>query len=235
MGRAIRDALSDAADVALRACVAPGRPAGECPPDCRWLIPEDLTRPDGLASLPADLVVVDVSLAAGTARLLSILEKTPRALVAATTGLDAAAEERIEALARRAAVLRARNLSLGNAVLTAFLRTLPPAARTAFDADIVEHHHAGKQDAPSGTALALAETLGPFRSGRRPDGAVRIHSLRGGTAPGRHEVVLSGEGETITVSHAVHDRFVFARGALRAARFLHGKPAGLYTIDHVLR
>ena len=237
MGRAIRAALGDTPAVSLRACVAPG-PAGAAeaglPPGCAWLSPDDLGKAGALEALPGDLVIVDVSLAAGTARLVSILERTPRALVAATTGLDPAAEARIESLATRAAVLRARNLSLGNAVVAAFLHALPAAARDAFDADVVEHHHAGKKDAPSGTAITLAAALGPIGSKNRPDRDIRFHSIRGGNDPGTHRVVLSGDGEKITIEHAVHDRSVFARGALRAAAFLHGKPAGLYAFESTL-
>jgi len=234
MGRAIRAALADTPAVSLRACVAPGAADAALPPGCLWLSPEDLAKGGALESLPSDLVIVDVSLAAGTVRLLSVLERAPRALVAATTGLDPAAEARIESLASRTAVLRARNLSLGNAVVGALLRGLPAAARDAFDADIVEHHHAGKKDAPSGTAIQLAVALGPIGSGRRTERAARFHSIRGGTEPGTHRIVLSGEGETITIEHAVHDRSVFARGALRAAAFLHGKPAGLYPFESAL-
>lgn len=236
MGRAIRDLLADpsASDVALRACVAPGKPEGECPAGCRWLTPDALGRPNGLASLPADLVIIDVSLAAGTARLVDALERSPRALLAATTGLDPALEERIRTLAGKAAVLRAPNLSLGNAVVTAFLNALPRAARGAFDADIVEQHHAGKKDAPSGTAIALAKLLGAIGSPRRGEQTVRFHSIRAGTVPGTHEVVLSGEGESVTVVHRVEDRRVFALGALRAARFLHGRAAGLYSFEDTL-
>ncbi|MGE5175489.1 MAG: 4-hydroxy-tetrahydrodipicolinate reductase [Hyphomicrobiales bacterium] len=236
MGHAIREALADssASDLALRACVAPVRADGAFPDGCRWLAPDALQKPNGLASLPADLVVIDVSLAAGTERLLDALERSPRALVSATTGLEPRAEERVRALGKTAAVLRAPNLSLGIAVVGAFLRALPKAARTAFDADILEHHHAGKKDAPSGTALSLAATLGPIGTSRRADRNARFHSIRAGTVPGTHEVVLSGEGETVTLVHRVEARRVFALGALRAARFLHGRPAGCYTIDDTL-
>lgn len=236
MGRAVRDALADpaASDIVLRACAAPGKPEGASPAGCRWFTPEGLARPDGLASLPADLVVVDVSLAAGTARLVDTLERSPRALLAATTALDDRLEARLGELAKRAAVLRAPNLSLGIAVVQAFLRALPRAARGAFDADLVEHHHAGKKDAPSGTALALAALLGTAGSARRPDGTVRFHSIRAGTVPGEHQVILSGEGEAVTITHRVEDRHVFALGALRAARFLHGRAPGLYSFEDTL-
>lgn len=235
MGRAVRAAIAESATdgpgVALVACAARGRDDAGCPEGCAWIPPDALAQ--GLASLPADLVVIDVSLAAGTEALLGALERSPRAVVAATTGLSAATEARIQKLAARAPVLRARNLSPGIAVLAAMLRALPEGARAIYDADVVEHHHAAKKDAPSGTAAALAELLHGVGTPRRP-GPVATHSLRGGTAPGTHEVVLSGAGEVLTLSHWVHDRGVFARGALRAARFLHGRKPGLYSFDDAL-
>ena len=233
MGRAICDALPAFPEVALRACVARAHDGGACPEGCAWLGPDALTRPEGLASLPADLVVVDVSAAAGTEWLVAALEGMPRALVAATTGLSADLERRVAALASRVPVLRSRNLSPGIAVLSALLRALPAGAREIYDADVKEHHHAAKKDAPSGTAIVLAELLEGVGTERRP-GGVQTHSIRGGTAPGTHEVVLSGEGEVLTLGHWVHDRGVFARGALRAARFLHGAKPGLYSFEDAL-
>jgi 4-hydroxy-tetrahydrodipicolinate reductase len=125
-------------------------------------------------------------------------------------------------------------LSLGIAVIEGFLRALPEAARAAYEADIVEQHHAAKRDAPSGTALALAKAIGSSGARSRPGGEVRLLSIRAGTVPGTHRVVLSGAGETLEIVHTVYDRGVFARGALRAVRFLHGRPAGLYSVAHVL-
>ncbi|HYJ32509.1 MAG TPA: dihydrodipicolinate reductase C-terminal domain-containing protein [Candidatus Binatia bacterium] len=238
MGRAIRAALaaseaSERGRFSLRGCVARSHDGEPHPEGCVWFGPDALGKPEGLASLPPDLVVVDVSLASGTETLLGALEALPRALVAATSGLSPATEERIARLAARAPVLRARNLSPGIAVLSAVLRALPPGARGLYDADVVEHHHAAKKDAPSGTAIALGELLRGVGTERRP-GGVATHSLRGGSAPGTHEIVLSGEGETLTLGHAVQDRAVFARGALRAARFLHGRKPGLYSFEDAL-
>ena len=231
MGRAIRDACtaSEASGtVALRACSARGRDDRACPEGCAWIEPGALEKE--LRALPEDLVILDVSSAEGTGVMVDALERTPRGLVAATTGLGAALEKRVAKLATRAPVLRSRNLSPGIAVLSALLRALPNGAHAIYDADVVEHHHAAKKDAPSGTAAALAELLAGVGTHRRP-GGVQLHSLRGGTTPGTHEVVLSGEGEVLTLAHRVHDRAVFARGALRAARFLHGKPPGLYSFE----
>ena len=233
MGRAVCSALDGETAFALLACVARTRDDAACPPGCAWISPDELAKPDGLATLPADLVVIDVSVAAGTERLVDMLEKAPRALVAATTGLSAPLEAKIDGLAKRAPVLRSRNLSLGIAMISAWLRALPAGARGAYDVDIVEHHHAAKKDAPSGTAIVLGSLLQGVGTTRRP-GGVQTHSIRGGTAPGTHEIVLSGEGEILTIGHTVLDRAVFARGALRAARFIHGKPPGLYSFEDAL-
>lgn len=241
MGRAVRDVLSEFPEVKLSACVAPHPPEGREANGPLWLTPDDLAKRGPRDGLPEDLVVVDFSLAAGTARLAEILGEWPRALVSATTGLDAATEKRLASLAARVPVLRAPNLSFGIAVAQVLLRALPPAAHAAFQIEIVEHHHAGKKDAPSGTAKALAELLrgegGGERSGQGANATreIPIRSIREGIVPGTHRVILSGPGETLEIVHTVADRQVFARGALRAARFLHRRKPGSYTIDDVLR
>ncbi len=244
MGRAIRAALSEFPDVVLRACVARSRDASDCPAGCVWMTPADWSESRG--DLPRDLVVIDVSLPLGTARLLDRLERLPLALVSATTGLGDAEEERVRALAYRVAVLRARNLSPGNAIASAMLRSIPGASKDLFEIDVIEHHHAAKRDAPSGTALAWASILAPGRApgssaagekpaGARAEGEIRIHSVRSGTAPGTHRALLAGAGETLEVIHTVSDRAVFARGALLAARFLHARAPGFYSFDDVLQ
>jgi 4-hydroxy-tetrahydrodipicolinate reductase len=241
MGRAIRASTPEFPEATLIACVSRSADDVACPPGCTWLTPEDLKAG---RSFPGDSIVIDVSLAAGTACLLEWLERAPRPLVSATTGLDEALESRIRALGRRAAVLRARNLSVGNSIASGMLKSVPGAARELFDIDLVEHHHAAKRDAPSGTALAWASLLGserPERMNAAPDpteprapGEIRIHSLRSGTVPGTHRAIFAAAGETLEVVHTVSDRSVFARGALRAARFLAGKPPGLYTLEQML-
>ena len=224
MGRAVRACLSEFPDASLSACVARSPDDLGCPKGCAWMTPEELFGGGGDA-LPADCVVIDVSLAAGTARLLDWLERAPRALVSATTGVGEADEKRVEALGTRVPIVRARNFSVGNSVATAMLRSIPGAARALFEIDLVEHHHGAKRDAPSGTALAWAALLAP---------GVRIHSIRSGTVAGIHRAIFAGAGETLEVVHTVSDRAVFARGALRAACFLHGKPPGLYTLEQTL-
>ena len=237
MGRAVRECIPEFPELRLKVCVAPRKPTGAAS-GTSWLTPDDLANRGTRDGLPEDLVVLDFSLAAGTARLAEILSEWPRALVAASTGLDAATEARLTELAARSPVLRAPNLSLGIAVTRTLLRAIAPAARAAFETEIVEHHHVGKKDAPSGTAKALAALLRGPAEGKGSPGPqgreIPIHSVRGGTVPGTHRVILSGAGETLEIVHTVYDRGVFARGALRAARFLHRRKPGSYTIDDVL-
>ena len=241
MGRAIRAALAEFPDLSLELCAAPSRD-GASPPGCAWATPDELLRDP--SRIPEAAVVIDVSLAAGTARLLEALEKAPRAFVSATTGLGEGEEGRIRALGSRTAVLRARNLSVGNAIALAMLEAVPDAARGMAEEDVVEHHHSQKRDAPSGTALAWAAAMGAGRSDlvrpgapatepRKP-GEIRIHSIRSGSVTGTHRAIYALPGETLEVVHTVSDRAVFARGALLAARFLDGKPPGVYTFDQVL-
>jgi len=230
MGRAVRDHLVEFPGIELRACVAPLEPAvtamAAAPtPGPVWLTPETLATHRRREELPDDIVVLDFSLAAGTAALVKILATWPRPLVSATTGLDAATTSALDALSIRIPVFRAPNLSFGNAVVETMLRALPSPARAQVQADIVEHHHAGKKDAPSGTAVALSRILGS---------QVTIHSIRAGTVPGTHRVILSSADETIELVHTVTNRAVFARGALRAVEFVAGRAPGLYTTEHLL-
>ena len=152
--------------------------------------------------------------------------------------------------AQRIAIVRAGNFSLGVNLLAALVeqaaRRLPAAD---WDIEILEAHHRRKVDAPSGTALLLGEaaaqgrggTLDPHAlaarsgiTGERPRGGVGFASLRGGGIIGEHAVLFAGEEETITLSHSARDRSLFARGALAAALWVHGKPPGLYGMRAVL-
>lgn len=225
MGRAVRDHLVEFPEIQLCVCVAPREPSVAPASGIPWLTPETLATHRRREGLPDDIVVLDFSLAAGTAALVRVLATWPRPLVSATTGLDAATASTLDALSLRVPVLRAPNLSFGNAVVETMLRALPPPARAQVAADIVEHHHAGKKDAPSGTAVALSRILGS---------QVTIHSIRSGTVPGTHRVILSGTDETIEIVHSVTNRAVFARGALRAVQFVAGRAPGLYTTEDLL-
>jgi 4-hydroxy-tetrahydrodipicolinate reductase len=171
-----------------------------------------------------------------------------RALVVGTTGLASAEEDRLAAAAERGPVLVAANFSVGVNVLLALVERAGRVLQD-YDAEIVEVHHRGKVDAPSGTALALGRALARGRgvafedvrqdgrsgaSGPRPDGQVGMHALRGGGVVGDHHVHLLGPDERIELAHVALDRGLFARGALLAARWLTGRPPGRYTMAEVL-
>ena len=172
-----------------------------------------------------------------------------RALVVGTTGLGSEGERALDRAAARSAVLVAANFSVGVNLLLALAERAAAVLGDDFDAEIVEAHHRRKADAPSGTALALGEALARGRGvrladvrvdgrsghpGARPRGEIGFHSVRGGDIVGEHRVMLVGEREQVELGHVARDRALFAEGALRAARWLAGKPAGRYTMRDVL-
>jgi 4-hydroxy-tetrahydrodipicolinate reductase len=176
-----------------------------------------------------------------------------RALAAAvpilvgTTGLDDFASRRISAAAKDIAVLRAANTSLGVALLSDLVERAASVLGPEWDIEILEMHHRQKTDAPSGTALALGDaaargrgtnlTAERGRNGtnlKREEGAIGFASLRGGTVAGDHDVIFAGPEERLILSHRAENRMIFARGALAAAKFLVGKPAGIYSMRDVI-
>lgn len=190
-------------------------------------------------------VVIDVAVAGATEALLARLAGA--ALVTGVTGRDADQTAALEAYARQAPVLVAANFSVGVALLTRLVRQAA-AALPDFDAEVFEIHHRHKRDAPSGTALhlgrAVAEGQGhPWPGSRalrdgptgpRGPAEVGLAALRGGGVTGEHTVFFFGPGERVELTHRAADRAVFAHGALRAARWLAGRPAGLYDVDAML-
>ena len=168
-------------------------------------------------------------------------------ILVGTTGLDDLADKRIQEAAKTVAVLRAANTSLGIAVLSDLVERAAKALGPDWDIELLEMHHRMKADAPSGTALALGEAASrgrgsPLRAERgrdgtglqRETGAIGFASLRGGTVAGEHDVIFAGPQERLILSHRAENRMIFARGALAAARFLVGKPAGLYSMREVI-
>ena len=203
---------------------------------------------DPAAALARGEVVVDFSIPPASAGLLAALEALPRPAVVAVTGLDADLRARWEALAVRTAVLLASNLSVGAAALR-LLAARAARALADFDVEVVEAHHTGKADAPSGTAIDIVAEIAAARGvdpssatvhGRRPgegprtDGSIGVHAVRGGTVTGEHEVLLLGEHERVALRHSAESREIFARGALRAARWIVDQQPGLYRMDDVL-
>ena len=168
-------------------------------------------------------------------------------ILVGTTGLDDFSSRRLTAAAEQIAVLQAPNTSLGVALLADLVERAAAVLGPEWDVEITETHHRQKADAPSGTALSLGEAAAKGRKselvadrGRngtsleRRDGAIGFASLRGGTVAGDHDVMFLGPEERIILSHRAESRAIFARGALAGARFLVGRPAGLYFMRDVI-
>jgi 4-hydroxy-tetrahydrodipicolinate reductase len=193
-------------------------------------------------------VMIDFSNASASLEIAASCRERMIPLVVGTTGLDAAARQTLESSAARIPLLVAPNMSRAVNIL---MRLVDQAARSlgaTADIEIIERHHRTKKDSPSGTALRLAEIAGqgsassrlipsqegPSLHSGRPRGQIGIHALRIGDSPGEHTVVFGLMGETLELSHRAVNRDGFARGALDAAKFLAGKPAGLYSMEDVL-
>lgn len=194
-------------------------------------------------------VVVDFSSPAASVRLAQHLAGSGIAHVIGTTGFSSGDLAAIAAAAERAAIVRSGNMSLGVNLLAVLTRKVAAVLDTNFDIEIVEMHHARKVDAPSGTALLLGEAAAAGRGIALEDHAVRVRdghtgsrragdigfaTLRGGSVVGEHVVIFAGPAERIELAHKAEDRSIFANGALAAARWAAGKPAGLYSMVDVL-
>lgn len=194
-------------------------------------------------------VVIDFSTPAGLSEALEHCESHGVALVSGTTGVDDTLRARLDDASRKIPVLRAANFSLGVAVLTHLLRDAA-AALPDWDLEIIEAHHGRKQDAPSGTALALGHAAADARdvdldavavherhgeTGERADGQIGFAVVRGGDIVGEHTAMLATRGERVELTHRATDRGIFARGALTAAAWLATREAGDYGIGEVLQ
>lgn len=191
--------------------------------------------------------VIDFSSAANLDNLLNYAKKTGCALVLAATGYSDAQLKQIEKAAESIPVFKTANLSVGINLLQKLVKEAAEFLGESFDVEIIEKHHNLKKDAPSGTAYMLAESVNEAFGGSkvyvygregmvgaRKKAEVGIHAVRGGTIVGEHEVMFAGEDEIITISHSARSKKVFAAGAVKAAKFMCGKPAGKYDMKDVL-
>jgi 4-hydroxy-tetrahydrodipicolinate reductase len=178
-------------------------------------------------------VLIDFSLPEATAEVVAAVLRHDKPLVCGVSGLDERQLARINEAAARLPVVYDRNMSLGIAVLDRVVRDAAASLGMEFEIDISEVHHVHKMDAPSGTALKLGEAIAAAR-GEQGTGSVRFASERRGEVPGDHDVVMSSPTERLTFAHSVTTRQVFADGALRAARWVIGRPPGLYRMGDVL-
>jgi 4-hydroxy-tetrahydrodipicolinate reductase len=194
-------------------------------------------------------VMVDFSLPRAADKAIDYCVKNNVALVMGTTGLSDGQSAKLKNASAKIAIMQATNMSLGMNLLFATVGKVAKALGENYDIEIVEAHHRFKKDAPSGTALSLAEAVcketgrdypGSLVHGRagkeatREKGTVGMHAIRGGDIVGEHSVIYSTLGETVTLSHSAHTRDTFVRGALRAAEWITGQKPGLYDMQDVL-
>ncbi|MDD3334287.1 MAG: 4-hydroxy-tetrahydrodipicolinate reductase [Eubacteriales bacterium] len=192
-------------------------------------------------------VLVDFSRPDGLSELLGLLKRAKLPAVLCTTGYTDVELAQIQEASSTVAIFRSANMSLGINVLCKLVAMAAKALGDDFDVEIVEKHHKMKVDSPSGTALMLYEAVrheradaqepvyGRYgRNAKRQPEEIGIHAVRGGTVTGEHEIGFYGNGEELILTHRAENRSLFAQGALRAARFLAGKPAGMYAMSDVV-
>jgi 4-hydroxy-tetrahydrodipicolinate reductase len=204
---------------------------------------------DPIALARASDVLVDFSSPKALVSNLGAAVAAGKPIIIGTTGLDEDHHRAIDDAARHIAVLQTGNTSLGVTLLARLVREAAARLGNDWDIEIAELHHRHKVDAPSGTALLLGEAAAAGRgiplarnserdrdgrTGTRAPGAIGFASLRGGSAAGDHTVLIAGEGERIELTHRAENRSIFARGAVKAALWLRGMPAGRYSMDQVL-
>ena len=204
---------------------------------------------DALTLLSQADAVIDFTVPRATVELAALAAQARIVHIIGTTGFTPDDEEKIAAAARHARIVKSGNMSLGVNLLAGLVAQAAKALGTDWDIEILDMHHRQKVDAPSGTALLLAEAAAGARdvalddvkdsgrdgiTGARQAGNIGIAALRGGSVVGDHEVIFAGENEQIRLSHRAEQRDIFARGALEAALWAHDKPQGLYAMRHVL-
>lgn len=193
-------------------------------------------------------VIIDFSNPAALPLLMDLMRRTGKPAVICTTGLSDNVRDQLEQISRQQAVFISANMSLGINILISLAQKAAAVLYPEFDIEIVEAHHRQKLDAPSGTALMIADGIRRTLSDQKLDYVydrtqrrikrdsheIGIHAIRGGTIVGEHTVIFAGDEETVSIHHSAQSRQVFARGALAAARFLAGKPAGLYSMQDLI-
>jgi 4-hydroxy-tetrahydrodipicolinate reductase len=199
-------------------------------------------------TLAAD-AIIDFTVPAATVKLVALAAETKIAHIIGTTGMTATDDAVVAEAAKKTAIVKSGNMSLGVNLLAVLTKQVAQALGEEFDIEIVEMHHNKKVDAPSGTALLFGEAAAEGRkidlatqsergrdghTGARKVGTIGFASLRGGTVAGEHSVIFAGADERIELTHKATDRMIFARGALKAATWARGKAPGLYSMLDVL-
>lgn len=256
MGRQLLSAVAERTDVTLGAAIERagtdviGVSASLLCPDLDSESAENVKLADSVDSVLDDFsVLVDFTRPQSTIEVLTRLTQSNRAMVIGTTGFDDGQKQIIAEAAKKIPILQAANFSVGVTVSLSLLTAAAAALGDDYDVEIIEAHHRHKVDAPSGTALAMGEAVAGAlnrdlakcavygregHTGERETQTIGFETIRGGDIIGEHTVMFAGMGERIEIVHKATDRMTFARGAIRAARWLVAQPAGLYDMTDVI-
>lgn len=194
-------------------------------------------------------VIIDFAVASAVDDLMDYAVETHTPVVLCTTGLTAAQLDKVQMASEKVAVLKSANMSLGINTLMKILQVATEVlAERGYDIEIVEKHHNQKVDAPSGTALALADCINQVLNNeydytydrsnireKRPEKEIGISAVRGGTIVGEHEVIFAGRDEVIEFKHTAYSKAIFAKGAVDAAKYLADKRTGMYNMADVIK
>jgi len=243
MGRAVRAALESEPSLALAAALE-----GKQHPEQGARLERGVVVTDDVAAaLSACDVAIDFSVPAATLAIARAAADAGVAYVTGTTGFSRAEAAEFDALGDQIPVVRAANFSLAVNTLIWLVRAAAQRLGPGYDAEIVELHHAAKRDAPSGTALRLADAIAAGRGaaagpivleragevGARPAGSIGVQALRGGDNAGEHTVMFFGRGERLELTHRASTRDHFAAGAVRVAAWLAGRAPGVYRVEEI--
>ncbi len=252
VGRCLVRAIRESPDFVLSGALASpasaalGRDAGEVAQTGPVAVPVTADRAEALSRAR---VALDFTLPEALLENLAAVDSAGIPLVVGVTGLDAERHAALRSFSERRAVLVAPNMSLAVNLLFSLAARAAASLPADYDVEILEAHHRGKADAPSGTALRLGEIVAGARgatlaanavygrlgnTGGRATGAIGFASLRGGDIVGQHQLLFAGTGETLELVHRATDRMTYAYGALAAARWILGRPPGLYGMSDVL-
>ncbi len=253
MGRRIVELASRDKDFEVRAGIEyPGHPAVGQPLGALFGIPDlNVTLVESVHKVLNDVeCIIAFATPEATLDCMRDVHADRKAFVIGTTGFSPEQVEEIKRLSQHVPCLMSANMSIGVNTLLALSKRIAKVLGDNFDVEIVEAHHNQKRDAPSGTALMLGEAIAEATNrtlidnvtygregivGPRPKNEIGIHAVRGGDIVGDHTIIFAGQGERIEITHRAHSRDNFARGALLAAKFIVRQPAGLYTMQDLLK
>ena len=238
MGKVVESIVASDSNCTIVAGIDPSTPQANYPV---FATPKQCT-------VAAD-VIIDFSVATAIPALLAYAKESQIPVVLCTTGFSPELDEEVKGVSENVAILKSANMSVGvNLILSLVEKAADILFESGFDIEIVEKHHNQKIDAPSGTALAIADAINEALDNKmhyvydrshvrqkREKHEIGIHALRGGTIAGEHDVVFAGKDEVVTISHLATSKEIFAVGAVKAAKYLAGRPAGFYTMKNVMK